>query len=234
MTAGHRVSDEPGYVLHTLAFGETSLLVEALTPGYGRVGMIAKGARAAKSRLRGVLQLGQPLMLSWRDSGELATLGTAEISAQPVALMGEALFCAWYLNELMLRLLRRRHPHPKLFLAYTAALPQLATSASVTLRLFEALLIEELGEPLQLPASLEAEGQYVYDWDAGPLPSQGEGRAWLPGCSGAGLIALRDHDVTQVSRLNECRPLLRAAIARLMGNGKLHTPGLLRQLMAVE
>ncbi|TDJ31914.1 MAG: DNA repair protein RecO, partial [Gammaproteobacteria bacterium] len=46
-----RVSLEPGWVLHTRPYRETSMLVEAFTRGHGRIGLVARGARGAKSRL---------------------------------------------------------------------------------------------------------------------------------------------------------------------------------------
>ena len=232
MAAGARIEGEPGYVLHTRAFGETSLIVEAFTPAHGRVGLMAKGARAGKSRLRGLLQVGQPLLLAWREAGELGALNSAEPGAEPVALQGEPLFCTWYLNELLMKLLPRGQPQPALFLAYTAALPQLAASARATLRLFELGLLEALGEALVLPGELQADALYAYDWETGPVPALPSATPTLR-VSGASLIALRDHQA-DAPALHASRALLQAALQRQLGRQKLETPALLRQLLAAE
>ena len=52
-------------MLHTYPYRETSLIVEAFTPDYGRVALVARGAKRPRSELRGLLQGFQPLLLSW-------------------------------------------------------------------------------------------------------------------------------------------------------------------------
>src|SRR5436853_451299 len=50
-----RADHEPGYVLHTYPYKETSLIVEAFTRRHGRVALLARGARRPRSAMRGVL-----------------------------------------------------------------------------------------------------------------------------------------------------------------------------------
>ena len=50
-----RVEDAPGFVLHTHPYRETSVIVEAWTEHHGRVALVARGARRARSELRGTL-----------------------------------------------------------------------------------------------------------------------------------------------------------------------------------
>ena len=54
---------------------------------------------------------------------------------------------AWYMNELLLRLLPREDPHPGLYEAYDEALHALEEggSAASALRRFEWMLLEETG-----------------------------------------------------------------------------------------
>ena len=73
-----RRDDQPAFVLHTYAYRETSVIVEAITADYGRVAMVARGARRPRSELRGLLQGFQPLLLSWSGQHELKTLLRAE------------------------------------------------------------------------------------------------------------------------------------------------------------
>ena len=54
-------------VLHSIAWRETSLIVEVFTRHHGRLGLIAKGARRPRSALRGLLQPFQPLEVRWVD-----------------------------------------------------------------------------------------------------------------------------------------------------------------------
>ena len=60
-----RQDAQPAFVLHTYPYLETSLLVETFTRNFGRVPLVAKGAKRPKSALRGVLRAFQPLLLSW-------------------------------------------------------------------------------------------------------------------------------------------------------------------------
>ena len=73
-----RVDHEPGYVLHTYPYKETSLIVEAFTHRFGRVALLARGARRPRSAMRGVLLSFHPLRLSWSGSADLANLMNAE------------------------------------------------------------------------------------------------------------------------------------------------------------
>lgn len=120
-----RVQDAVGYLLHSAAWRETSLIIQVFTRSFGNVALVAKGAKRPYSVLRPVLTAFQPLALSWSGSGEVKTLTRAEcVGIRP--LSGRALMSAWYMNELLLRLLPREDPHPVLYEAYDSALQQLA------------------------------------------------------------------------------------------------------------
>ena len=110
-----RADHEPGYVLHTYPYKETSLIVEAFTRKFGRVSLLARGARRPRSAMRGVLLSFQSLTLSWSASAELGTLMRAEWSGALRPLRGRGLMSGFYLNELLLRLLPREDPHEALF-----------------------------------------------------------------------------------------------------------------------
>ena len=108
--------------------------------------MVAKGAKRPYSALRPVLAAFQPLKVSWSGNGEVKTLTRAELSGiRP--LTGKSLMSAWYMNELLLRLLPREDPHPGLYDAYDAALHALGegNSAASALRRFEWTLLEQTG-----------------------------------------------------------------------------------------
>lgn len=223
-----RVELQPAYLLHTRAYGDTSLLIEAFTPHHGRVGLIARGAKGPKSRTRALLQPLQPLLLSWLASGELGTVTAIEARGLPVPLKGESLFCAWYLNELVMKLAARSDPHPLLFAAYVEALPLLVQDPEPALRRFERVLLAEIGYGLPLPDDLDPALRYGIDWERGPLPLGAKDSG--PGFAGASLIALRDDALCEPAARRDARMLLRAAIRRQLGGKPLETPRLLRDL----
>jgi DNA repair protein RecO (recombination protein O) len=142
-----RASQQPAYVLHSLAYRETSLVVELWTRELGKISVLAKGARRPHSALRTVLLGFQPLLVSVSGRGDVKTLTAAEWVGGHLPPEGEALFSAYYLNELLMRGLLRDDPHPHLFDNYALALARLASAMPVapTVRQFELALLAELG-----------------------------------------------------------------------------------------
>lgn len=242
-----RVQLEPAWVLSVRPYRETSALVEAFTQRHGRVGMVARGARSARARLRGFLQPFQPLLLSWSEGGELGTLTGAEAGGAPVALRGEAVFSGWYVNELVLRLLARGDPHSQLFEHYAEALgalgganaaagviektqgpPALAHGAAAALRLFEKNLLGELGYGLQLPEPVERDRWYAWDAEDGLRLAEPGPSAYR----GASLQALAAETLDTDESLRDARRLMRAALKPHLGDRALRTPEMLRALRA--
>ena len=118
-----RRDDQPAFVLHAYPYRETSLIVEALTADYGRVALVARGAKRPRSELRGVLQAFQPLtsVVGGQRRAQDAASGPSGAAACRWSA-GSALLCGFYLNELLLKLLPREDPHPQLFRDYEATL----------------------------------------------------------------------------------------------------------------
>lgn len=223
-----RVEQQPGFVLHARAWRETSLLLEVLSRDYGRVGLVARGVRAARSRTpRALLQPLTPLILSWSGRGELATLSTVEAVGVPLALSGEALLCALYLNELVARLLTRHDPHPQLFADYLDTLARLAREESMawTLRRFERDLLAHLGYGLALAmeaqsgAAIQPAGVYAWHFESGAAPW----RSAVDGLKvpGSALLALAQDHQPDAADLAVLRRLLRALIQRQLEGAPL-------------
>ena len=90
MSSDARVNNEPGFILHTYPFKETSVVAEVFTRSHGRVALIARGARRPASALRGLMQPFSPLLLSWFGKAELKTLHAAEWQGGLMAPQGRA------------------------------------------------------------------------------------------------------------------------------------------------
>ncbi|MDX1657048.1 MAG: DNA repair protein RecO [Candidatus Competibacteraceae bacterium] len=221
-----RLSLEPAFVLHRRPYRNTSLLLEVITPAHGRLGLVARGARGPRSRLRGRLEPFVPLLLSALGRGELLTLSGVEEAPPLPQLPPERLLSGFYVNELLLKLLPRHDPQPVLFAAYREVLAALGGQAGeeATLRIFEKRLLAELGYGLQLEYEadsgrpIEADRHYRYLLERGPVAG---GRTGLS-VSGRGLLAL-GREQLDGAVLKEIKGLTRAAIARQLEGRPLGT-----------
>jgi DNA repair protein RecO (recombination protein O) len=241
-TPRDRRDDEPAFVLHTYAYRETSVIVEALTAGYGRVALVARGVRRPRSELRGVLQAFQPLALSWSGGGELKTLIKADWCGGLPLVGGSALLCGFYLNELLLKLLPREDPHPQLYRAYDATLARLAAGAeqAPVLRQFELKLLAELG--YALPLTHEADTgrpvdpaeRYYYAFDRGPRISVAEPGRHYPQVRGTTLLALAQQDFTAPEATAEAKRLMREVLDHYLEQRTIVSRRVVRDLQALE
>ena len=229
-----RVALQPAYVLHSQPFQNTSLLVDFFTMDYGRVRAVAKGARSAKSKYRSLLQLFQPLLVSLSGRGELKTLTGLESSLGALRLEGQRLFSGMYINELLTRLLMNHVEHKQLYLAYQDTLAALQGDADIQLllRQFELCLLSELGYGINLdsdchshePIAIDKKYRFTPDIGFQVLAddSESSSRVYL----GAHIVALREHELTDVEVIKTAKRLLRTALAAHLGGKPLHSRSL--------
>jgi DNA repair protein RecO (recombination protein O) len=232
-----RQDAQPGFVLHSRAYRESSLIVEVFTRDHGRLALMARGARRPKSALRGILLSFQPLLVSWSGRGEMRTLTRAEWNGAYRPLRGQGLICGFYLNELLLKLTARDDPHERLFEAYGETLAALGAGAepSPVLRRFEMCLLSELGYAVILDRDVEhgepvaRERSYVYVVERGPVSAAG-----APGTgvelSGQTLLDMQSGDFTRAATQQQSKLLMRTLINHCLGNQVLHSRQLLRDL----
>ena len=234
-----RADHEPGYVLHTYPYKETSLIVEAFTRRHGRVALLARGARRPRSAMRGMLLSFQPLQLAWSGAGELATLIRADwggaLNPPAGVLGGRALMCGFYVNELVLRLLPREDPHEALFDHYAGSIAALTAGEPLAgvLRAFEKRLLAELGYAPLLDrdalsgAPIDPQGRYRYEPDRGPVRAVNGAD---PTVSGRTLLDVAADDYSRPETRDEARRLLRVLIGQRLHGQVLHTRNVLMEL----
>lgn len=231
-----RVDSHPAFVLHAQPWRETSLLLEVLTRDHGRLGMIARGVRGARGQpLRALLQPLQPLHLSWSGRTDLLHLGGTEAAGAALAPHGDALLAAFYLNELLVRLLPRGEPQTTLFWRYAGCLAALqsGTDYAWELRRFERDLLVELGYGLVLAVEadgitpVEMEGSYRYEPEQGAvrLSSRHTGAV-----SGQALLCLAHDRVPDAAGLRELRVLMRRVLLHRLDGRELRSWQLLADL----
>lgn len=226
------------YVLHRRSYGDTSLLVDLFSRDHGRLSVIARGARQGRNAKASLLQPFIPLLASWRGKGELPCLCNAEAANPGQVLTGRSLYCGFYLNELLVRLLQRHDPHLALFATYSDVLQRLGREAEEDLlRNFELTLLEELGFGLMLDHEaengrpVEPGRDYHYRIESGPVPAYDDR---LPRIRGETLLRLAHrHSLDEQSR-REARNLLRLVLASLLGDRPLKSRELFRRLVTEQ
>jgi DNA repair protein RecO (recombination protein O) len=233
-----RVESEPGFILHTIPYRETSLLVDIFTLNHGRLRCVAKGFR--KPNKKGIAKTLFPYTehhFQWQGRGELKTLIQADPIQAPVFLKQESLFVGLYINELLYKLLHQNDPHPSLYDFYHQLMAQLSSSAieQAVLRRFEVLLLEELGYGLVLDAEAEtgqavsAEHLYYYIPDQGLKLIQDQNANKTRALSGADIIALSQGQLEQKSVLRTAKQLTRQVIDFYLDGKALNSRELYRQ-----
>lgn len=240
MSGAARVDHAQAYVLHTYAYRETSLIVEALARDHGRVALVARGARRPRAAVRGQLIQFQPLGLSWSGRAELRLLQKAEFLGGWPMPKGEALLCGFYLNELLLRLLPRDDAHPALFESYAEAIGRLAAGEALpqSLRRFEKALLRELGYALVLDreagegAPIDPTGAYGYEPERGPVPIANGEHAGVR-FTGRALLAIAADDYSDAETASQSRALMRLLINHRLESQPLHSRRILADLQAL-
>jgi DNA repair protein RecO (recombination protein O) len=232
--------DEPAYVLHSYPFKETSLVVEVFSRNFGRLGLMARGARRPKSSLRGLLMAFQPLSLSWAGRTELRTLHRAEWLAGHAQLAGSSLMCGFYLNELLLKLMAREDPHQGLYAAYEEALDGFRVGAPPgrVLRRFEQKLLRELGYGMLLDRDaagdpIQATANYTYRLEHGPSLLSDAGPLPPVELAGKTLLDMAVGDYSDPLTLQQSRALMRFVLNHYLGGQVLHTRQLLRDMQQI-
>jgi len=225
MAPADRHSLRDAFLLHRRNFRETSLLLDIFSRDHGILRLIAKGAMRGRGGRSGVLQPFAPLSLGWTLRGEPAVLTAAESRGKVFALSGKNLFCGFYLNELLLRLLPEHDPHPGIFAVYGQSLERLQSGERLdeTLRCFELALLEEIGYGLVLDHDADSgdairpERHYVYHIEHGPVEAS-PGDAAI---RGSALLGLRDGCLSGLAEINEAKRLLRRVINHHLGGRPL-------------
>ena len=216
-------------------------MVQVFSRQYGRIALIAKGAKRPASQLRLVLMSMQPLLLSWSGRGEVKTLVQAQWAGGLVAPKGRGLLCGFYVNELLLRLTAREDPHVGLYDAYIKALEQLTmsdVSYEAVLRRFEAKLLSEIGVgPDWLMCAdgqpVRADGRYVVIPEFGVRPRRQADDLDLPVIDGQVLFDLHAGDFTAARTLQQCKPLMRSLVNHALAGRQLATRQILIDLHAL-
>ncbi|RAH96997.1 DNA repair protein RecO [Acuticoccus sediminis] len=140
-------------ILSARPLGESSKIIEVLTPNEGRASGLVRGARS--KTMRALVQPGNRVEVTWRGrlEDQLGTFALELIEARAGLVMDSA-WGAFGIGSIasLLAFLPERDPHPRLYAAANAlieafALPRAAGEAGVR---FELIVLDEFGFGLDL------------------------------------------------------------------------------------
>ena len=237
MSQRSRIASQPGFLLHSRPFRDSSQLIEIFSRDHGRIGLVARGVRSARSRYRGVLRPFAPLELSWTIAGDLGTLTGVEAAGRLPDLSGDALMAGFYVNELVLKLTHRHDAQPDVYAAYEAAVTGLAGRPDVefTLRCFELRLLRAIGYGLDLEhdmvTGLPVEEDAWYRVKA----TEGVARATADGpdaslYSGAELRDIAAERLQDPALLKRARRILQSALEHCLEGRELYSRRVMRAM----
>lgn len=237
----HIVDD--GFILHRYAYRETSLIIECFLQHHGRMSFVAKGVRMERSPLKGLLQPFSPLHFNARGKSQLKTLTLVEAVGSPIILKDMPLMCAWYTNELLMRLLPKEEPNPHLYLIYRSTLLALQNSDTPSqnllyqkaLRIFEKDLLAALGYELPLKHDANSRKAIIYDHYYQFIPEHGFVETSKKEATdiflGEDLHAIAHDQFSNPKVLQAAKRLMRLALQPLLGGKRLQTRELMRVMV---
>ena len=237
MSVQRRVQQQAAFILHHRPFRDSSQILDILSRDHGKLAVVARGSRGARSRLKGVLRPFMPLSMSWVIRSDLGTLTGAEVRGAPLSLTGEALLSGYYVNELVLNFLHRHDPQAEIFAAYGDTIGALAvagTDIAAVLRQFEMALLRHCGYALNLDHEsgstepLDPGRCYEYRMEQGAVRvSRSEGPLVF---TGAQLAAIAGQRFTEPGVLRAANRLMREVVSFHLGGKELKSRKVLLEM----
>lgn len=237
-----RVDQQLGYVIHTRPFRDTSLLVDCYTQNYGRLRLVAKGARSPKHRQRVLLQPFQLLTMDWQGRGDLKTLTGVDASQPSVKLKDDYLYSGLYINELLLHLMPTEDGTDDLFDDYQALLQLLEQRVPLQplLRHFEINFLQSLGYGIDFSFDSHSqepivkEKDYVYYIGQGFIDAKTMESHNALLFNGAVLQQIARHDFSNSEVLKQAKQLTRLSIDFLLEGKVLKSREFFKQVAATR
>ncbi len=237
---------EGAYILHSRPFKDTSLLVDFFTENFGRITLVAKGARQQKKKHNFILQPFVKTNISWQGKSQLKTLTLTEIVVNTIPtkescnkgqsvttdrLSGKYLYSGLYANELLTYLLPLDEPNLDIFSLYDDLLTALRCQYDLetSLRMFEFSLLFELGYGIDFNTStsqemIEADKEYYYLPEEGFIDTQVANDLLATSCiafEGRIILDIANHIYERSEVRQVAKAIARKAIGHLTAGKKI-------------
>ncbi|MFT6918485.1 MAG: DNA repair protein RecO (recombination protein O) [Cognaticolwellia sp.] len=215
---------QSAFVLHSRPYRENQLLIDLLTEHDGKLAALSYVGHSTKSSRKALLQPFLPIKVTLKGQYNLKSLIRVEPIGKSFLLKKNALFSAFYINELLVKLLGENIACEALFQQYKLSLEALAQASNIEicLREFELMLMDELGLSFDFSLVFEhnAEGFYY-------LPGEGFIPAYTklkqPCYNRWHLQAIAERDLSTPEVLNTFKALMRQVINHLLDGVPLNS-----------
>lgn len=224
------------FVLYRTSYSETSLLVDFFVEKKGKIRALAKGARSKKSIQKGILQPFTPLIIQYSGLNEVKILTKVEAMSLALPITDlRSLYSAFYLNELLFRVLKAEIDSSFLFDLYLTCIQKLASNESIEpiLRRFELFVLEFLGYHVDFEHCygtselIEASMLYQYHPEKGFIASVLQNnRTFL----GRDLIAMHYKEFLTKDNLNAAKKFTQMALKSYVGSKPFKSRELFKKL----
>lgn len=221
-----------GYVLHKRPYRETSLLVDFFSLEQGRISAVAKGARGnAKGDRKSLLQPFQKLEFELSGRSQLKNLGRLEALHCAIGLHKTALYCGFYINEILSRALPEAEPIAEVFTHYEYTFSRLVAMKDEeiscfepVLRKFEFTLLQSLGylpdftSDATTGSPIKSDDYYVFDAQNGFSLSHGQVKRAIKGDH---ILAIAESEYTHIDRIKvkqAAKYICRLALVEVIGS----------------
>ena len=217
-----RVENSSAFLIHRRMYQGSSLLLDFFTKDFGRIRLIARGARKGKTSL----QMFQCLSISFKGRGDLKSLSQWEIDDRPRRLIGNDLILAMYANELIIRLLPEGDEYFETFKSYWIFLSNLESFAvyekEFALRKFENQILEDLGYGFDFGLDIDGDAiklELNYEF----IEQQGFSLSKNGSLSGKTLLHLSNSEdiITDKNELTILKKMNRKRLKSLLGDKPL-------------
>ncbi|GHE86209.1 DNA repair protein RecO [Thalassotalea profundi] len=217
--------DQAAFILHSRPYRENQHLVELLTQQNGKVSALAYVSHTTKSSKKSLLQPFLPVNVVLSGNSSLQKLVRVEALGKSYSLEKERLYSAFYLNELLVRLLPEDQECPLLFSLYQESLIALIKEEPVELilRAFEVQLLEELGQGVDFSMLEAMSAEHIYYVPDSGFQLENETNKHMPKYAWLDMHAIACGQLSSITVRQSYKKLMRQIINHLLGGKPLNS-----------
>lgn len=217
--------EQAAFVLHSRPYRENQQIVELLTQHNGKVAAITYVSHSTKSSKKSLLQPFLPISVVLSGASSLQKLTRVEALAKSYLLEKERLYSAFYINELLVRLLPEHQESPALFTLYQESLLALTNEQTVelVLRAFEIQLLEELGQTIDFSLLDALSTEYIHYVPDTGFQLSNDTNKHLPRYNWLDMQAIASGELSSSAVRQSYKKLMRQIINHLLGGQPLNS-----------